>query len=262
MDIQLLKEKVKRHIAKDELTQALELLLKHFEKNEIYLQSGRYNKLVKDIRKGLITDENEDVKLNKLRLALLELVDELEKEETKDSDKPFIILLKRLIDKLSRRKKKIFFWTGLTYFIIDNKEKVIAGLFAIVLIFLGVRFVYESGDIAVQSNESLCEFDANISVGIFYSVGTSIPKSEADEMVRFLSNLVPNFIINSPQQVQRQAGDFYRFSYYTSNNKVDRCFSEIILNDNEIKNNYPLHLKKKRNTPINPINDIEIVFSE
>ncbi len=94
IDEQFIKE-LKNQIAEGDTDEVLEALKKFFEPtisddyyNEIIMQTGRYNGLMKDVRRGLLTPDQAMVKRNQLNYALLDLMDEaLRKSKRKKNPK-------------------------------------------------------------------------------------------------------------------------------------------------------------------------------
>ncbi len=75
-------------IAQDELKQAIEklrLLLKGSPMaTEIIVQSARYNDVMKQIRLGTISSEDSNLTKNKIRFALIQMVEMIEEEASKN----------------------------------------------------------------------------------------------------------------------------------------------------------------------------------
>lgn len=73
---------IRQQIAKDELKEAitaLQTLLENSPKlNEVLLQSARHNDILKQVRLGIVDDEQANVTKNKIRQGLLELLSEVE----------------------------------------------------------------------------------------------------------------------------------------------------------------------------------------
>jgi len=62
-----------------EVLDELKLIFKSSDKlNEIILQSARYNDLKEKIRKGILDYENASISKNKITLAILELISEID----------------------------------------------------------------------------------------------------------------------------------------------------------------------------------------
>lgn len=75
-------------IANNQLKAAIQLLRQLLDGNalldEVILQSARYTELKRQIRMGTIEYEKADVSKNKIRLALLEMIDELQDKAEQD----------------------------------------------------------------------------------------------------------------------------------------------------------------------------------
>lgn len=73
---------IKTLIAKDKIEKALDLLLKYFDENqienELLLNSARFNELKSITRKGIISTEAGIIEKNKIRLSILEILEEIE----------------------------------------------------------------------------------------------------------------------------------------------------------------------------------------
>lgn len=81
---------VQQLIASGEVEEAIRLLhelLKNSPKlNEVLLQSARLNDINRQVRLGLIDDSHADQTRNKIRAGLLELLDEIRKQENEFPD--------------------------------------------------------------------------------------------------------------------------------------------------------------------------------
>lgn len=77
-------ENLRHLVAKDGLKTAITQLRQFLDKtpqlDEAIILSARYNRLMKDIRMGVLYQETEEVSKNKLRRAVLDLVSSLEEE--------------------------------------------------------------------------------------------------------------------------------------------------------------------------------------
>jgi len=75
-------------IATDQLKEAIQSLQNLLKRNplldEVILHSARYTDLQKQIRLGILDNEKAEVSKNKIRLALLEMVGELEDKSEQD----------------------------------------------------------------------------------------------------------------------------------------------------------------------------------
>lgn len=75
-------KKIIKLIGKDNLDDAIRklhnFLQSHPKTDELVIQSARYNDLKKQIRLGVIDLEKANITKNKIRLALIELLDEIE----------------------------------------------------------------------------------------------------------------------------------------------------------------------------------------
>lgn len=88
-------KELKEQIAEGDTDEVLEALKNFFEPtisddyyNEIIMQTGRYNGLMKDVRRGLLTPDQAMVRRNQLNYALLDLMDEaLRKSKRKKNPK-------------------------------------------------------------------------------------------------------------------------------------------------------------------------------
>lgn len=82
MDIKLFVEHIYDLVAKNELRNAIELLLKLLKNspklNDVILQSSRLTDIVQQIRNGEVTSENANVTKNQIRLGILSLASEIE----------------------------------------------------------------------------------------------------------------------------------------------------------------------------------------
>jgi len=89
MESKILQE-ISKSIAKDELGKAIKKLSNLLKDNplldEIVQQSGRYNSLKRQIRLGILENEKIEISKNKIRLALLEMLSELDYESENESE--------------------------------------------------------------------------------------------------------------------------------------------------------------------------------
>jgi hypothetical protein len=78
-------EKIKNLIMKNEISEAIDMLDTFLSEkdnellNQVYILSGRYNRLISKVRKGTITKEEASVEENQINTALLDIVSESEK---------------------------------------------------------------------------------------------------------------------------------------------------------------------------------------
>ena len=76
------KEKLKKQVADGKVGEVLQILIRHFKEdstmqNTAYLQSGRWNSINDEIYKGIVTRESSSVELNRIKDAVLRMIDEI-----------------------------------------------------------------------------------------------------------------------------------------------------------------------------------------
>ena len=90
MKLKKFNEKIIKLIGKDNLDEAIKklgnFLKSHPKTDELIIQSARYNGLKRQIRLGVIDWEKADLTKNKIRLALIELLDEIEEHHKQNED--------------------------------------------------------------------------------------------------------------------------------------------------------------------------------
>lgn len=88
MSIKEISEQIGDLIGKDDLQGAISLLgnlLKNSPKlEEVILQTGRLNDITNQIRLGVVDFEKADITKNKIRIALLNLIEEIEVSAARD----------------------------------------------------------------------------------------------------------------------------------------------------------------------------------
>lgn len=87
MQIETVKSELRTALAGD-LGEAISLMLQKFRNDsdhmaELFVQSGRYHQASSDFNKGIILIGERDTVFNKVRLSLLELIDQLQEEDIK-----------------------------------------------------------------------------------------------------------------------------------------------------------------------------------
>lgn len=84
MNVKSYLESIRELIGKDELAKAIESLsnlLRNSPKlDEMIIQSAKYNEVQKQIRQGVVVSDNANMTKNKIRLALLEIMEEIENQ--------------------------------------------------------------------------------------------------------------------------------------------------------------------------------------
>lgn len=94
---------IRELVAEDKISEALTKLKESLpdipQANEVYLQSGRYTAIKESIRQGVVEDNIAEIKLNKIRRDLLELLQELEQGPRSRHTKP---------ENTKKRKRVIF----------------------------------------------------------------------------------------------------------------------------------------------------------
>ncbi len=135
--------KVLNSVAKDNLKNAIELLMDHFNNNQILIQSARLQALQTEINNGTISFENAGIEKNKIRKAIISLAEEIRIE--------YPIEIKRKISKklnyfaiLLSKKRKSKALLLLSFLILtsgDLLQKVIVAATSFTLTIAGVSFI-------------------------------------------------------------------------------------------------------------------------
>ena len=91
MNISKIQDQIRDYIAQDKLKEAIELLRRHVNTDEllnnVIMQSATYNEIKKLINKGVISFEQTKIPKANIRNSLLQLASELENDQTLRDDK-------------------------------------------------------------------------------------------------------------------------------------------------------------------------------
>jgi hypothetical protein len=135
---------IKNELKEDNLNEALRLLIRYFEDDEAIVLSGRLKTLKAEVTRGIISYENQNLELNRIRQSILNITNDLTSKNSKYLIRKLEFLAKILLNK---KKNRIAIFIAFLYFFGEKKIKIIAIFFcATILTIIGVNYYISSND--------------------------------------------------------------------------------------------------------------------